>query len=335
MMNLNGRPLVDTAADRRLYARRDEHDPLVADARQRLNVIVSGDRGIGKTSLLRQILLDLREEGEPAVFVDGKTATDPSSFLKLIRRQIAGAPNLPASTRNAFAESPAETDASVSGRLLDQIDLMRRALDQEQGIILLVDGLPSPAVGHELFGRMRDELWQLPFAWLIAVDDREREALMEPPADAFFDRLVNVGPLTDVQSSKVLKRRVDRLAANSLRRLAKAGEGNPRVLLALARDTLEEGRDVDDLLKSQAWRETVVDQISRPASMLLAELESMGAASASDEELLRRLGWTRPRATQVFAELEAAGLVTSREVKGQGGRPRKVFQVNRSPRGVG
>jgi predicted transcriptional regulator len=60
--------------------------------------------------------------------------------------------------------------------------------------------------------------------------------------------------------------------------------------------------------------------------MLLAELEARGAASASDEELLRSLGWTRPRAVQVFSELEEAGLVASETEKGPTGRPRKVYR---------
>jgi len=47
--------------------------------------------------------------------------------------------------------------------------------------------------------------------------------------------------------------------------------------------------------------------------MLMAELESMGSASASDSELPKRLGWTRERATQVLGDLERAGLVASRE----------------------
>jgi predicted transcriptional regulator len=60
--------------------------------------------------------------------------------------------------------------------------------------------------------------------------------------------------------------------------------------------------------------------------MLLAELEARGAASASEEDLLRSLGWTRTRAVQVFSDLERAGLVTSETEKGSSGRPRKVYR---------
>jgi hypothetical protein len=63
--------------------------------------------------------------------------------------------------------------------------------------------------------------------------------------------------------------------------------------------------------------------------MLVAELESLGRASASDDELLNRLGWTRGRASQVFGQLEEAGIVTSSPLRGErGGRPRKVYELS-------
>ena len=64
--------------------------------------------------------------------------------------------------------------------------------------------------------------------------------------------------------------------------------------------------------------------------MLMAELESLGAASASDEALPKRLGWTRSRSVQVLRELEDAKLVTSSLVKGESGRPRKGLSTGRA-----
>jgi predicted ArsR family transcriptional regulator len=61
--------------------------------------------------------------------------------------------------------------------------------------------------------------------------------------------------------------------------------------------------------------------------MLWAELEVLGGASASDDRLLSRMGWTRARAVQVLGELEDAGLVTASSVKSGQGRPKKVYKV--------
>ncbi|HEX3238959.1 MAG TPA: AAA family ATPase [Solirubrobacterales bacterium] len=330
MADLSGRPLIDTAADSRLYAPRREHRVLKKSVEQRLNVLLTGTRGSGKTTLLRQLLLDLRNDGHAAVFVDGKLASDAYSFLQLVRFQLGEAPNLPQILRErysqAFAPRPNLGDANA---LLDLIDSMRVPEEAPERTALLIDGLPSPQIAHTLFGRLRDELWQLPFNWVIAVEDRERAALLEPPADAFFDRQIDLSPLGAGEQMAILERRVELTDRRALESLIEASDGNPRMLLALARDTLEGGEAIEDLLSARAMREMRASNLSRPASMLLAELESMGSASASDEELLKRMGWTRPRAAQVFAELEGADLVTSREEKGHGGRPRKVYRPQR------
>ena len=61
--------------------------------------------------------------------------------------------------------------------------------------------------------------------------------------------------------------------------------------------------------------------------MLAQELESLGWSSASDERLLARMGWTRPRVIQVMAELEDRGLVDMREESTGRGRPRKLYRL--------
>jgi MarR family len=289
-------------------------------------VLLTGSRGSGKTTLMRQVLLDLRNDGRPAVFVDGKLATDAFSLLELIRFQLGEAPSLPQAFRERYSQivTP-RPNLGEANALLDLIDSMRSPEEAPEQTTLLVDGLPSPDVAHVLFGRLRDELWQLPFHWIVAADERERAALMEPPADAFFDRLINLGPMTPRELLSILEQRVALTHREGIESLIQASDGNPRLLLALARDAFDGGHGIEDVLANRAWREKVASNLSRPASMLLTELEDMGSASASDEELLKRLGWTRPRASQVFQELEQAGLVTSREVKGHGGRPRKVY----------
>ena len=70
-----------------------------------------------------------------------------------------------------------------------------------------------------------------------------------------------------------------------------------------------------------------LEDLSEPAKRLLAEVEANGAASPSDEGLLKKLGWTRSRASQVFRELEKQGLVSALDRPGSGGRPRRLYEV--------
>jgi predicted ArsR family transcriptional regulator len=87
------------------------------------------------------------------------------------------------------------------------------------------------------------------------------------------------------------------------------------------------GEPPDRRLQAQAQREVDVAELGRAASMLYAELENSGPASASDDELLDRLGWSRQRAAQVLAELEQVGFVKGEQRPGPTGRPRKVFAI--------
>jgi hypothetical protein len=69
--------------------------------------------------------------------------------------------------------------------------------------------------------------------------------------------------------------------------------------------------------------------------MAMAELEALGSASASDEEFLRRLGWTRPRATQVLGALAERGLLAASDEQSPGGRrPRRVYRPVDPPPGT-
>lgn len=326
MWILSGRPLLDNQADRRLYLRRAEHDVLVRSAERRLNVLLAGESGSGKTTLLRQLALGLREDDVPAVLIDGKLATDAAGFLELVRYEVGGvrSPLQEAMqlTAQAFGGRPELGGATRLLQLIESID----PGEVSERVVLLIDGLPSPEVAHTLFGRLRDELWRLPYSWIIAVDDRSRAALMQPPADAFFDRMISLGRLNGHEQRDLLERRIPKGSVRQVQPLFEASDGNPRRLLALVRDAEEGGRGVDDVLAAQVERETVASKLGRPASMLLSELEALGAASASDDELLHRLGWTRGRASQVFAELERAGLVRSESEKAPSGRPRKVYR---------
>ncbi|MCA1679992.1 MAG: AAA family ATPase [Actinobacteria bacterium] len=327
MTDLSGRPLGDTRLDRNLYLPRPEHELLRKSAEQGLNVLVVGERGSGKTTLLRQLALDLREAEIPSLFVDGKLAEDAASFLEVVRYQLGQAPNLIEVVRERYARAlQPRPDLGEATRLLDLIEALRDPTGAQPRTVLLVDGVPSGDAAHSLFGRLRDELWQLPFNWIVAGDERDRAALLQPPADAFFDRLIELRPLKPSEQLRLLKKRLSVRDAEAVKPLLEASGGNPRGLLALARDALEGGRAVEDVLEARALREAKASKLSRPASMLLAELEAVGSASASDEDFLRRLGWTRVRAVQVFSELEQASLVESETEKGPSGRPRKVYR---------
>ena len=321
-MDLTGRPLLDTAPDHELFAGRDGELARLADwVEHGRNVLLIGERGSGKTTLLRQLAYELRRRHPrtPPAFVEGRLVTDARVLLELVRRRLGVRPP----ERAAWPPS-ASVDGQAPGEAIDLADLVRglREAGPRRRRVILVDEPPTSA-SQTLFGRLRDELWQLPFSWGVAASEGDAGVYLTPPADAFFDDALRLNPLPREAQRRMLEARAGERGRRIARQL---DEGNPRRLLALARAALQGVATPVELHEARSVRDEQVAQLGRPAAMLMAELESLGAASATDERLLRRLGWTRPRAVQVLRELEDQGLVTSSNVKGRAGRPRKVYR---------
>jgi energy-coupling factor transporter ATP-binding protein EcfA2 len=317
MTELNGRPLLDTRLDQSLYvARPDVEEPLTGAVARGLNALLLGPRGSGKTTILRHLAYALRAAGTPVTFVEGAAAEDARAFLELVARRLGD---------REEARRPAVDGAARA--LIDLVHALAPSAGKERRVVL-VDGLPSPDDAHTIFGRLRDEVWQLPITWIVAADERARAGYLTPPADAFFDLVVEVPPLTERQREELLRSRLGDSSGSET--LAVEGPGNPRELLALARELATSDASPRALLEARSARRHEGARLGAPAEMLMAELEALGPASASDERLLRRLGWTRARAVQVFKQLEQAGIVTASEQRGRAGRPRKIYALRPS-----
>ncbi len=337
--SLSDRPLLDTLTDAGLFVdRAAELATLGRAARQGLNALVVGSRGMGKTSLLRQLVFRLRVDGLAVVFVDARVAEDAASLLEAVNYEATVAFGL----NSAVATSGHLVPHPGPDRLLE---LVRRlpVAGRERTLVVALDNVTSD-LGRQVFGRLRDELWQRPVHWAVAVDELDRAGLMAPPANSFFDPVVLLGPLTfDACFQLVLAGlpAADRQVAMAaeppspgtelepderLRAIVEAGSGNPRELLSLARLVLLEDRDPAEELAAKAERARRLARLGRAATMLVAELEALGRpVSASDGQLLAAMGWTRGRAVQVLKSLEEAGLVEPL----RGDDPRQVLYALR------
>jgi hypothetical protein len=314
MARLSGRPLLDTAADAALFVgRRPELERLGRALAERLNVLVPGPLGSGRTSLVRHQRYRMRQgEGSRLGFLDATSLTEPAAFLRAVGGVLG---------REVDAATP---PAGVLALLAEADGLAPGAL--------AVDGL-SPAVAQVVFGQLRDEVWQLPLTWVVTCAERDEAAFLRPPADAFFDTTLRVGPMDEPDLRDLLRRRADpdELDDDAVAEAAALAGGNPRRAIDLARHLLLRGGDGDasgtQVRDRLVDREAAVERLGTPARMLLAELEVNGGASASDEGLLERLGWTRARAAQVLGELERAGLVQAADEPRPVGRPRRVYRA--------
>jgi hypothetical protein len=174
---------------------------------------------------------------------------------------------------------------------------------------------------------LRDELWSIDLRWLVTVATADSGTLLRPPADAFFEVQVELEPLSVDAAKEILRLRMGGVEDRLLEEAAAIGGGNPRRLLDVVREFEGDNSEWSEFAAAAGQRQRALILAGRSAHMLAAELEALGGASASDERLLSRMGWTRARAVQVLGELEKAGLVTTSSVKAGQGRPKKIYKV--------
>jgi len=323
-MMLSGRPLLATAADRRYLVERVETDMVLGHVRAGMNTLVLADRGLGKTTFLRHLEWRLEEASVNAVYVDGHRWSEARMILLAVRDHLEG-PRDPLTEQLQMARLPmTPSPVETRNEALVLIRELARREEGRQACVLLDD--PDPDVAHQLFGRLRDELWQAGIVWVVAGVPARRQQYLTPPADAFFERIVELAPLTDAQQQDLIRRRMSRQDSKGLLSV-RAESGSPRALLTALRDAASSPEDAQAVLARRAERQqSAHERLGRLEEMMLAEIENGAAASASDPDWTGRFGISRQRAQQALAALEREQLVRADRLPGPSGRPRKVYR---------
>jgi predicted transcriptional regulator len=336
VQTLSSRPLSDSDRDEELFVGRASELRLAVRAvRSGINVLVLGLRGSGRTTFLYACARQLRRDQAEVIWLNAGLAESPLEVVDL----LAFAMGTPRKEYVPSALAQALEFGSITGKrkivgapdgVLQAIGHLRQKLEEKGDatprIVLLDD--PSPEIVHTLFGRARDELWTLPVTWIVSGDELRSGDLLKPPADAFFARVVHLPTLTEAEADTLLALRIGDLDAAARTRVIKSGQGNPRLLLLRAADALlDEEMGEESETDHTGVTEAALELLSPAARRLWDALLPMGQASATDEILLRQLGWSRQRAGQLFQQLVDAGVVeVGREHVSQG-RPRKVYRI--------
>jgi hypothetical protein len=327
---LGGRPLYDNAADARYFVEPREWPTLTRAIDQRNNILMFGARGAGKTTLLRQLQRTLREARRSVAFVDGTAVESPGELILRVRDGVVG-PTSPVESAQGASDVTSTfrrdrvAPAGASRALLRELALVGGVGPH----IILLDGSGSGKAAYELFGRLRDALWQMPHQWLVAVDDSERITVTTPPADAFFDTALRLKERSDDELVELMRLRgsADAITLRSLTEIAASAHGNPRAALRAANDAVVSGRDPHVARSRRGRLLDAASEIGRPHGMLMAELLDLGQASASDDALQKRLGVSRGRLAALLGELFDAGLVVAgHDRPDRPGRPKTVYR---------
>lgn len=329
MLLLSQRPLGTSDADHRLFVDRASELARVRRALELgLNVYVHGPPGIGRTTFLRQLQRDWPE----ARFVNlGRFDTQPERLDALVAAVTGepvvwhrGEPPMMALSRTVAAFR-GETARSIDDPLQDLRDATQ-SLEGRSPCVLLVDDLPREDC-QQLFGRLRDEMWEIPILWIVAGTARH----LDPPADSFFEEQVDLSQFDRDAFREMARQRAASGTPDERKKLLRAAQAvaasvapcTPRQAISVLRDiyltdeVAEVSKRVAELQASRAG-------LKPSAVKVLDALTAHGPTHAGDGALLASLGVSRSRVVQILGELESKGLVSGERV----GR-RKLYTARR------
>lgn len=310
-MRFRDRPLLLDGIDAALYLDRPElESKLVETLWSERNVLLLGEPGSGKSTLLRKAASLLESRGRAAVLVNGALAQEATGLLELVDDALP-----PSEARGA-------PQRAASSGLLNAARRMRRA----SPVAILLDNLVDGEIGYDVFGRLRDELWELRHPWAVAVRPRDSGALRTPPANAFWSSVVEIPPLGYDQIERLLALGLNDAEYETVHRDCVISGAHPRQIIRAAQQAVAQGSTV-----SLAPGQELIDratELGRSEAMAMAELQALGRpVSAHDPELLARLGWSRSYAQRILAHLEANKLLRTMPERGDRvGRPRKLYE---------
>ena len=279
-------------------------------------MLLVGSRGSGKTSTLHRVAHLLRRRQALTVLIDGRSADHVSDLLGLLAWRLG--------VTELTQPTPGETARLLA--LLEAVERRLRAREKRE-LVVLLDEVGSPEQAHRLFGRLRDDLWRLPVTWAVAADESDLGSYLQPPADAFFGQVLTLDPLDADSSMALLQGRAPELDRTTAELLAVQAAGNPRALIRLAQQVLVDQVSPAQVAGARERQSDLLRRLGEPARRLYDEVVASGAVSMSEPGLLRRLGWSRPRAQQVITTLLAAGLVEVAQEPASRGRPRKLYRA--------
>jgi DNA-binding transcriptional ArsR family regulator len=333
-MLLSQRPLTPAEGDlnlavgsRVLLAKR-----ICRNAVRHRNSLLLGARGSGRTSSLSIVESQLRAEPSIRIVrVDGEACRQAEDLVSALMAALGSDPRgptkrtLPSKWSSALAPD-FFVGQTVEARWVNETDAARIAdlaaelVTNGSFVVVLIDNL-DPVAAYDVFGRFRDAFWAAPVVW-IGAGDGDRSGYLNPPADVFWESVEWLEPLTGHDVSEMLTRRIEAagpadtdaitVSAHLGKLVELLDEATPREVIRAAAEVADSG-SIGDAFGSIERFGRAHAAGGRRASMLLAEIERLGRpVHAGDEELLSRIGLTRPRVIQLMVALESAGLVTRR-----------------------
>lgn len=314
---LRNRPLLGPT-DAELFVEPAGWPRLLAALSGGLNALIVGAPGAGKTSVLR--MLARVDETRPAAYVDLSLASTAAEALVLVAEALA-IPR-PTALAASFSSLTRPALATPDTELLRRVENLRAA----PPTLLLLDEPPGGDEGHRLFGRLRDELWQLDHQWVVAASPGAAAALQRPPANAFFEVRVTLDALDVARQRELLRRRLPDVPGTTIDGLVGRVE-LPREVISLAREAVLEDVAPETVAERIGAVNERLEQLSDLEHAVVAFVRAHGSTFSSDPALRDAVNISQARLARVLKDLADGGIFVRRQERHGQGRPRVLYEL--------
>ena len=268
LSNLSSRPLLATKSDAQLFVNRELEVRKIQQAiKNKMNAIILGTRGSGKTSLLNYVRYTIQNDDQVLsvgvnMSLGIKTSND---FLEILTMNLTeSCKKLPFAKReklmktlkssleampiaNKFSinlgDEPKEESDSYGFANLNRFEELLAKIEKNGTIAcFFIDNADKdPKLFYDIISSLRDALWRTKARFIAAADISS--PYLKPPMDAFFDVVIKLKPFSIAQTEELVNSRAGGdvvFAREVYEMINKNAEGNPRESLRITQSIIEE-----------------------------------------------------------------------------------------------
>lgn len=350
---LSARPLVSAVDSETLFVEPDEVKKIQLAIETNENVLIIGERGGGKTSLINHIYNIYNNTKEDrkivpirfnALLIGDFTTTN---FLKALMDNIfdsimnfrtkgeklwsilektMGASNkdyssFPIALEGNIRYGEKNADFEVLTNRLERI--VHTLRNRKVEIFVLLDDTDKfhPNIVWNTFRGIRDMLWDLRVSFILTSLPDQVSELTRPPLDQFFPYWIKLKPFDEKMTKELLDKRNKyahtqiRLNDDTLKQIVTQTRGNPRTILSMMKNIIESGKYGNPITTDD------IERLGLPYSFDLSKIKrdtinylaANPNVSASDEDFIEKMNLTRNRIVQILHELQEKGLIGSKK----------------------
>ncbi|MHB8546551.1 MAG: AAA family ATPase [Nitrosotalea sp.] len=353
LRSFSPRPLMSLEDDRNYFTKYEEIEKIIRAVEIGENVLIIGDRGSGKTSLLNHMLyhyfntkateqvipvrfsaLSIEELNQKNLvrslirnIVDSifKIKSTSERIKVILNKMIDSSPTtLPDLAKlDNMLQTNTDTARDDFEALTERLsELVLSIRKKEINFFVMIDDLdkfPADKVWHT-FRSIRDILWELHFSLIITALPDQVSEITKPPLDQFFPYWIKI-PSFDMEYTKsLIEKRFNKsqvtISNDALEAIVNRTKGNPRSIIAIMKNVIESND-----FSSQITLDNI-NNLGLPYSIRLSDIQRAVInylaenpnTSASTKNFIARIGVTRSRLSQILNDLRKDDLIGSKKV---------------------